>query len=125
MAENKKIVEITWFEFNRLKKAAKVSNPDLAQIASKMGISLSADTLRTYQYRYKNQIVPPLIVKVLQKALGTEIMNYYLEQLRENSQTFAEKYLNLIFINISDIRAKMEQRKPKKRKNASEQKADN
>ena len=91
MAENKKIVEITWFEFNRLKKAAKVSNPDLAQIASKMGISLSADTLRTYQYRYKNQIVPPLIVKVLQKALGTEIMNYYLEQLRENSQTFAEK----------------------------------
>ena len=96
MAENKKIVEITWLEFNRLKKAAKVSNPDLAQIASKMGISLSADTLRTYQYRYKNQIVPPLIVKVLQKALGTEIMNYYLEQLRENSQTFAEKYLNLM-----------------------------
>ena len=80
---------------------------------------------KCYQYRYKNQIVPPLIVKVLQKALGTEIMNYYLEQLRENSQTFAEKYLNLIFINISDIRAKMEQRKPKKRKNASEQKADN
>ena len=125
MAENKKIVEITWLEFNRLKKAAKVSNPDLAQIASKMGISLSANTLRTYQYRYKNQIVPPLIVEVLQKALGTEIMNYYLEQLRENSQTFAEKYLNLIFINISDIRAEMEQRKRKKRKNASEQKADN